>query len=317
MSGLTTTVPESEAVSQIKSLLRRYGGADFQALSAVLCPLLIPIRTLDKTIQKLPGQKHYRASFTVEITNENRGIMVVGRTGKFVPGAFRTGGVWREIAKGRVVSVNESDRIAHGEIYTGGGTKRADLETALEQLDATALWEIDQFGAAAKVLSALVEHAFCIRAESEGFEVRRMPEDMAQHLGHYANYDFQLRRNGEIRKVEVKSIWGTDTRFARLIHSLTTRPKGDPADWTEQQVANYYPTSSCKFSTQDIFAVSLFLRTGSISDFAFARSVPRSVERPHGLPSAGDFPDHVNQNPLCTIGDGTWFSEISQVWNLP
>ena len=118
------------------------------------------------------------------------------------------------------------------------------------------------------------------------------------------------------RDIPVKSLWGTNTRFARLIHSLTSKPKGDPSTWTPQQKANYYPTSSCKFATQDFFAVSLFLRTGNITDFAFARSVPRD-QQPHGLPCARRYPEHVGQNPLCSVGDGTWFASLDEVWEMP
>ena len=72
-----------------------------------------------------------------------------------------------------------------------------------------------------------------------------------------------LERGGMQKRLEVKSLWGTNTRFARLIHSTTTKPTGDPNTWTPQQKANYYPTSSCKFATQDFFAVGTFLRTGN------------------------------------------------------
>lgn len=63
-----------------------------------------------------------------------------------------------------------------------------------------------------------------------------MPEDCAKHLGTYYNYDFEFEKNGITKKVEVKSIWGTDTRFARLIHSkskthLTSSCKR-PYTWT-------------------------------------------------------------------------------------
>ena len=76
-----------------------------------------------------------------------------------------------------------------------------------------------------------------------------------------------------------------------------------------------YPTSSCKFTTQDFFAVSLFLRTGNIQDFAFARSIPDDA-KPYGLPRAQKYPEHVNQNPTCEVGDGTWFGSLNEVWNL-
>jgi hypothetical protein len=126
-----------------------------------------------------------------------------------------------------------------------------------------------------------------------------MPEDMAQHIGTYPHFDFIVEKAGVAKKLEAKSLWGTNTKFARLIHSLT----------------DGYPTSSCKFETQHFFAVSLFLRTGKIQDFAFARSIPRDI-KPYGLPRAGKYPDHVNQNPTCQIGDGTWFASLDEVWGL-
>ena len=190
-----------------------------------------------------------------------------------------------------------------------------DLENALSELSPDDLLEVDQYGAAAKVLSGLAEYSLVERLTDDGYIVRRMPEDMARHLGNYLNFDFKVSKGDQDKNVEVKSLWGTDTRFARLIHSTTSRPEGNPDNWTEEQHRNYYPTSSCKFTTQDIFAVSLFLRTGNIRDFAFARSVPRDIQL-HGLPRATEFEDHVNQNPPCTIGDGSWFETIDEVWDL-
>lgn len=298
---------------QFRELMRRYTGSTPEAFIDVLCPMLIPIHSMDKEIKKLSSQNHYRASFSVQITEQNEGILCRGRTGKFVPGIFASGGTWREIAKGRIIEVDAASSTAFGEIYTGG--RKTDLEKALTELSLDDLLEIDQYGAAAKVLSGLAEHSLVKHLTKEGYTVRRMPEDMAQHLGNYPNYDFEVSMGVQVRKVEVKSLWGTDTQFARLIHSTTSKPKGDPASWTEEQRRNYYPTSSCKFATQDIFAVSLFLRTGNIKDFAFARSIPRDI-KPHGLPRASNYPDHVNQNPLCEVGDGSWFKTIDEVWNL-
>lgn len=81
-----------------------------------------------------------------------------------------------------------------------------------------------------------------------------------------------------------------------------------------EQRRTYYPTSSCKFSTQDIFAVNLFLRTGKITDFAFAKSISIAND-PHGLQYAEEYPDHVNQNPICKVDNRTWFSTIDEVWD--
>lgn len=282
-----------------RTLVRRYGAIAPEALIRVLCPLNVPIASLDKRIVRLPGQDHWRASFTVEINDETRPALSVSTTGKFIPNAHVTGAApWQELAKGRIVSLDTANGIAHGEVYVGPSS-RAALDAAVAALGDNDFLEIDQFGAAAKVLSALAESTLATNLEAEGFDVRRMPEDTARHLGAYANYDFEVERDGVMRKVEVKSLWGTDTTKARLIHSTG-------AD---------YPTSSCKFATQDFFAVSLFLRTGSLNDWAFARSVP-DTDQQHGLPRVSAHPAHVTQNPSCTVGDGVWFATLGEAWNL-
>lgn len=297
----------------LATLTQRYD-VDPESLVAVLCPILIPIRSLDKKIEKLEGQSHWRASFSITLTPENRSVLIRGRTGKFVPALYEEGKTgWREIVKGRIVDVDAAAGVAYGEIYVG--SKKQALEAALMELSIKDFLEIDQYGAAAKVLSGLAEYSLVKNLENSGYEVTRMPEDMAKHLGHYANFDFLVSKDGVAKKVEVKSIWGTDTRFARLIHSTTSRPKGAEENWTVEQWANYYPTSSCKFTTQDFFAVSLFLRTGNIRDFAFVRSVS-DVMHEHGLPQTRNFPEHVNQNPICEVGNGVWFATLDEVWNL-
>jgi hypothetical protein len=310
---LTGGIPPDDAM---RILTRRYK-AEPAALIAVLCPLLVPIHTLDKQIVIMPGQAHARASFTARLNDENIGVLVRGRTGKFVPADFAGAEPqWREIAKGRIVDVDYASGIAQGEIYLGFGSRDQQLlQMALDQLGEDDLLEIDQYGVAAKALSGLTEFYLVEHLKSRGFKVVRMPEDMAGHLGSYSNFDFLIERDQIRKRLEVKSLWGTNTRFARLIHSTTTKPKGEPETWTPQQRANYYPTSSCKFATQDFFAVSLFLRTGNIKEFAFARSVPKDVQV-YGLPRARKYSEHVGQNPLCTIGDGTWFADINDVWDL-
>lgn len=280
-----------------EELTSRYKGADPQALVRVLCPILIPIHTLGKEIFRLQGQSHYRASFSVVVDEASQELIIRGRTGKFVPREYAEGGIWKEIAKGRIIDVNYETGVATGEVYTGG--TRAQLEKALQELSEDDYLEIDQYGAAAKVLSGLVEYSFARIARESGYKVRRMPEDIARHLGTYFHYDFELEKGGVVKRVEVKSLWGTNTKYARLIHSKT---KG-------------YHTSSCKFDTQDIFAVSLFLRTGDIRDFAFARSVPNDV-KPYGLPRSSKHHEYVHQNPPCEIRDGVWFASIDEVWDL-
>lgn len=300
----------------MKMLTRRYAAAP-EALIAVLCPLLVPIHTLDKKVFIAPGQTHARASFTVKVNGETSGVLVRGRTGKFVPAAYGGGEPgWREIAKGRIIDVDTATGIAHGEVYLGFGGQANDLEVAIVELTANDFLEIDQYGVAAKALSGLSEYYLVENLKARGYHVVRMPEDMAVHLGSYMNFDFLVERDGVKKRLEVKSLWGTNTSFARLIHSTTTRPQGPEETWTNAQRANYYPTSSCKFATQDFFAVGLFLRTGNVSEFAFARSVPRDVQ-PHGLPRARRYPEHMSQNPSCNIGDGTWFASLDEVWNLP
>ena len=298
--------------------MSRYGGSTPEAFRAVLCPMLVPIRDLDREVYKEEGENHYRAGFSVEITDESRSVLTRGQTGKFVPGSYvrgESGGTWGEIAKGRIMDVDLERGVASGEIYIGGENTKSGLEDRVSQLDKDDFLEIDQYGAAAKILSGLSEYRLAQKARESGYRVRRMPEDMAKHLGVYAHYDFEFEKEGVVKRVEVKNLWGTDNRYARLIHSRTQRPPGDPKDWSEEQRINYYPTSSCKFEAQDIFAVSLFLRTGSIDDFAFARSVPED-EKEHGLPRSEKYPEHVNQNPWCEIGDGTWFETIDEVWQL-
>ena len=287
--------------SLFERLTKRYGGATPEALESILCPVLIPILTLDKAIIRIPGQKHYRASFTIALDSNCEDLVAPGCTGKFVPAAYKGGGVWRELAKGRILTVDNVKRIAEGEVYIGTGGKESEIERALAKLSADDFWELDQYGASAKVLSGLVEYSLVQVLKEDGYSVRRMPADMAQHIGGYSYFDFEVSKAGVTKKLEAKSLWGTNTRFARLIHSKDPK-KG-------------YPTSSCKFATQDIFAVSLFLRTGNIRDFAFARSVPEDV-MPFGLPRAGKYPEHVNQNLTCEIGDGRWFGTLDEVWNL-
>lgn len=281
-----------------RDISKCYGHIDRLALKSVLCPILVPLHNLDKNITKISKQSHYRASFSIVIDDNNRQLMQFGRTGKFVPKSYFDGSPWKEIAKGRILTIDYKQGIAHGEIYVGSGPKQ-DLIMALEQLSNDDYLEIDQYGASAKVLSGLVEYTLAKKASEQGYTVRRMPEDVAKHVNSYYYYDFEFEKENIVKHVEVKSLWGTNTKYARLIHSKSKS----------------HETSSCKFTSQDIFAVSLFLRTGNINDFAFASSVSRA-EKPYGLPPSSDYPEYVNQNPSCNIGDGTWFATVDEVWNL-
>jgi hypothetical protein len=292
---------------------KRYGNVDPEALVAVLSPIVIPIKDINKTIYKEPRQTHWRATFRMDIDDSCKQLMQRGTTGKFVPREYvEENGLWRELCKGRIIDVDFDTNIAVGEIYVG--RQKIDLEAAINELDETDYLEIDQYGASAKVLSSLAEYYLAKHAEERGYNVRRMPEDTARHLGTYYNYDFEFEKKSVVKKIEAKSLWGTNTDYARLIHSTTSKPKGPKKNWSREQKKTYYPTSSCKFSTQDIFAVNLFLRTGTITDFAFAKSVS-IAESPTGLPFATAFPEHVNQNPLCKVDNKTWFSTIDEVWD--
>ncbi len=292
---------------------KRYGDIEPRALEAVLAPIAIPIKDFDKSVIKIEGQSHWRATFRIDINNSNIQFMQRGMTGKFVPQSYvENSGVWREICKGRIIEIDAINNVATGEIYVG--RQKSHLISALEELSENDYLEVDQYGASAKVLSSLAEYYLAKHAEDRGYVVKRMPEDTARHLGTYYNYDFEFEKDGIIKKIEAKSIWGTNTDYARLIHSTTTKPKGPESDWTEEQKKTYYPTSSCKFSTQDIFAVNLFLRTGNVKDFAFAKSIS-IADDPNGLPFASKYPEHVNQNPICKIDDKTWFATIDQVWD--
>jgi hypothetical protein len=279
-------------------ILRRFAGATPEMLAEVLTPLQVEIVSIDLDSVEKRGTA-WSVLFRGQPGHSNTHV-VRGRTGKVVPLGSAIGDEpWREIIKARIHEADSAGCV--GELHA---PRRADLEERLRDIVETeVVLEIDRFGAAAKVESALTEVAFERQALREDFLVWRMPEDTARHLGTYARYDFRLRdKISDLeQRFELKSLWGTDSRYARLISSKTSTN----------------PTSSPRFDAQDFFAVNLWLRTGNVTDIAFARSVPRTSEHPHGLPVAPSFPEHVNQNPLCEIGDGTWFRSIREVWELP
>lgn len=188
-------------------LARRYK-ADPEAIISVLCPLLIPIHSIGSEILIIKGQNHAHAAFSVRINDENRGVLVRGRTGKFVPASYDSGTAeWREIAKGRIISVDYAIGVAHGEIYTGFGSKKhAPLQKALDELSKEDYLEIDQYGVAPKALSGLAEYYLAFYLRSRGYDVVRMPEDMAAHLGAYMNFDFVISHSDISKRLEVKSL---------------------------------------------------------------------------------------------------------------
>lgn len=295
-----TGTPSPESL--VENLKQRFGPIDIDDLQQALIPVFIPIQNIDRS------EIIRRGSFyTVDITlggGSEISHLTRGSTGKIVPGDFVDGsGSWKEIGKCRIHKV--LDGKARGEFLAKSGRK-GDLDEALEVVDESDYLEIDRYGIAAKLKSALAEQAFANIARKAGYTITRMPEDLAKHLmddeGH-PNFDFIIQKGDTMRRVEVKSLWGTDTSKARLIHS---KSKG-------------YETSSCKFKTQDIFAVNLWLRTGNIYDFGFAVS-EYVGDHPNGLPcatkSGENLTDYVHQNPNLELGDGRWFEDIEEVVEL-
>ncbi len=311
-------ISPDKAVHLIRKLMQRFKGVTFEMLEQVLLPLDAPITKLDRTLKKFG--MHYGATFEIAQGTEHPTI-TRGRSGKIVPKAFLEGtGDWKELLKARIHDAKPGQ--ANGELhYTG---QKKELETRIVGVNVGDVFEIDRYGITAKLESALTEAALVEHALKRGYKVTRLPEDIAQHLGEYHDCDFIFEKNGVKKKVESKSLWGTDTSKCRLIHSVGGR----------------YETSSCKFAAQDFFAVNLWLRTGCITDIAFARSVLRDAKHPHGLPAASKkqpkkpkdapkrpkgtpappkelLPDYVTQNPDCSVDNVVWFGSIDDVWNLP
>jgi len=276
----------------------KYGGITVEMLEKILIPQYYKVIEIDDNIIKRGP------SFTVTIkllVEGDREGVVRGQTGKIISQNFINGlENWKELGKARIHEV--TGNIAIAEFFSKTG-RREDLNKALKIIKIGDYMEIDNYGLSANLTSALTELAFSEIAKSKGFEVLRMPEDVAKHLGSYYNYDFEIKKDGITKKVEVKSLWGTNTDMARLIHSKT---KG-------------YETSSCKFETQDIFAVNLYLRTGRIMDFAYAVSEYEG-NHPNGLPCAKKgkekLIEYVHQNPVIEIGNGIWFSDLDEIWKI-
>jgi hypothetical protein len=305
------------ADSLLRHLTRRYGNVDARIVESIMAPALLKVIAVEQTVARaatLPGEKGpWVAHFRLEIMKGEESFLTRGRTGKFVPQEYAEGSApWREIAKGRVLHTpTVGDGETMGEVYVGGSSSKARLiQIVATELKAGDYLELDRYGASAKITSALVEASFVEHARQHGFTVRRMPEDLAKHIGTYFNYDFEIEKDDKSARVEVKSLWGTDTTKARLIRS-----KG-----RDNQ------TSSCQFASQDIFAVSRFLRTGELRDWAFCRSVSDLDDPAWGLPIARTradgkpIPEHVTQNP--PIADPPqnppWFTDIDSVFtSLP
>lgn len=291
-------MPGAETVSL---LLRRFGGATVEMLNRVLTPYRLRIVEIaDAKDQKT--KRHFRA----EVTGDIWTTFEQGTTGKVVPRSYVEGtSSWREIVKARILQSFPTH--VEGELYFAGPR----LKAALAEVKIGDYLEIDPFGVTSKIESALAEAAFFREAESRGFKVIRMPENVAMHIGTQNYYDFRLQKGSKEYWVELKSLWGTDTTKARLIHTVSREGTGKNKAREDRQI---WRTSSCRFRDQDIVAVSMWLRTGRITDFAYALSVPSSEHETWGLPAVPKFPEHVTQNPsVPDPPSGVWTSDLLEV----
>lgn len=295
-------MPSSETVSL---LLRRFGGATVEMLNRVLTPYRLKITDLQKVMSKKSKSK-FALDFKAEVTGEIWTTFEEGTTGKVVPREYVEGeGPWREIIKARVLKSDPTS--VEGELYFSP----ARYAIAAAEVKVGDYLEIDPFGVTSKVESALAEAAFFREAEKNGFTVIRMPENVAKHVGTQNYFDFKLEKEGKIYWVELKSLWGTDTTKARLIHTVSRQGGGKNSARKDRQI---WKTSSCRFKDQDIFAVSLWLRTGKITDFAYALSAPSDKHANWGLPKVPKHPDHVTQNPTITSPpSGSWTESLPEV----
>lgn len=290
-------MPSREAIN---ILLSRYGGATPELLSRVLTPYRL--RLVNISI----ADDRRSATFVAELPHDAWTTFEEGTTGKVVPRAHvEDAAGWREIVKARILKCDRE--YARGELYFNQPRRFA---AALQVVRVGDYLEVDPFGVSSKIESALCEAAFFVSAEAMGFDVTRMPENVAMHVGTQEYFDFRLEREGKTYRIEQKSLWGTDTRKARLIHTVSSGGTGKNSARDDRQV---WTTSSCRFGDQDIFAVSLWLRTGRVTDFAFAVSVSDQEHTDWGLPLVPKHPLHVTQNP--PISDppvGAWTLDLHE-----
>ncbi|CAG1006452.1 hypothetical protein BURK1_03298 [Burkholderiales bacterium] len=256
----------------------------------MLVRVLTPYRLKLLKIEVTDGRRGPRAAiFIAEVPSDVWTTFEPGTTGKVVSRAHVEGAEpFRELIKGRILRCGPG--FVEGELYFD----RARFSVALSEVRLGDFLEIDPFGVTSKMESALCEAAFFTEAQRFGFGVTRMPENVAKHVGTQNYHDFRLERGQIVYRVELKSLWGTDTTKARLIHTVSRSGGGKNSARDDRQIWN---TSSCRFQDQDLFAVSLWLRTGRITDFAYALSVANDQHAEWGLPKVPRHPDHVTQNP--------------------
>ena len=284
----------------IELLLQRFGGATPEMLNRVLTPYRLRVVDIRKEVC---SPRKTRAVFRAEVPKEVWTTFEEGTTGKVVPRDYVEGSApWKEVIKGRILR-SLPDHV-EGELHFDSGR----LAAALSEVKVGDYLEVDPFGVTSKVESALCEAAFFLQAKELGFRVTRMPENVAKHVGTQNYFDFRLEKGSAVYRVELKSLWGTDTTKARLIHTVSREGGGKNSAREDRQV---WATSSCRFKDQDIFAVSMWLRTGRITDFAYSLSVSEDECKEWGLPKVPAHPAHVTQNPpISSLPSGPWTADL-------
>lgn len=283
----------------INTILNRYRGMTREAFQAIFCPTLIPVYKIVKNVFLMPGQQHFRASFQIQIKEEYADLIMENREGVFVSSAYAKGEAeWKNLAKGRIINVDRENGIAYGEILFGN--TKEELEEALEHVSEEDYFEIEEYGISDKITAALIEYNLVELAKESGYEVTKWPESGGKALELTEGCFISLTKNGVTKRIRLKSLWGENPKYARLIHLKSNR----------------YLTGNCKFDDQDIFAVSLSLRTGNTKDFAFVKSVSNKQDSVHGLPEATGFPGFITQNPECVVDNVVWFDNLDDVWKI-
>jgi hypothetical protein len=284
----------------IAVLLARFGGATAEMLDRVLTPYRLRLSKIDI------AENGKEAEFEAEIPADVWTTFEEGTTGKVVPkNHVERNAPWREVVKARIRETKTHSVV--GELYFAPVRVKA----ALKEVKVGDYLEIDPFGVTSKVESALCEAALYQVATAAGFAVTRMPENVAKHVGTQNYYDFRLERDSLTYRVELKSLWGTDTTKARLIHTVSK--EGGGGKNSKRDDKQVWDTSSCRFQDQDVFAVSMWLRTGRVTDFAFALSAPENKHRDWGLPEVPKHPHHVTQNPpISAPPSGPWTMDLNE-----
>lgn len=289
----------------IDDLLRRYQGATPEIIERVLTPYRFEITYIDKEPKR--AKSHQYVDFEAKVPSDLWSELEIGLSGKVVSKEYVSGSAgWKELAKARIRSC--ADGTIKGELHLPG---KGRFVQALTQIKLGDFVEIDPFGVTSRLESALVEAAFFTIAKAAGWNATRMPENVAMHFGTQNYYDFRLKKEKELIRVELKSLWGTDTTQCRLIHTKSREGgKGKNKARSDRQ---RWRSSSCRFHDQDLFAVSLWLRTGRITDFAYAVSIPISLDATYGLPANKVYAEHVTQNiPIADTPKRPWTSDFNE-----